>query len=179
MKAIFIVTGLPKTGKSTCIKTITPLFTQPHGLSYDKIIDEKMKCIGPKFPTKRQTYYINKIRELLLHSSIITNYIIDRIKKASIIDNAIFFIECHNPKDIILIRRAFPRKVKVIYINRKVRWESAYFTPDDFVYDYVINNISTRTQFTENIYEFIRTNIIKKFKIKSALDEISFKIEKK
>ena len=176
MKAIFIITGLPTSGKTTLITLMNNVFIHPHNLYYSRIIEDKLKHLSPKTPTKRQSYYLDKIKGLLLQSSIVSDYIIDSLKKRDT-ENSIFFIECDNPKDIILIRKAYPRKVKVIYINKKDKFESPYFTLNDFVYDYKINNDGNLQRFKENIYSFIRDNIAKKYKIKGLEVVLTFKLK--
>lgn len=176
MKAIFIITGLPTSGKTTLITLMNNIFTHYHNFYYSKLIDEYIKHLTPKESTKRQSYYLDKIKGLLLQSSIISSYIIDKIKRVDS-DTKVFFIECDNPKDIIFIRRAFPRKVKVIYINKKDKFESPYFTLNDFIYDYKIENDGNLQRFKENIHSFIRDNIAKKYKIKGLEEILTFKLK--
>ena len=158
MKAIFIVTGLPNSGRDTFTKIIRKELVRAYNLSYTHFLNEKMKSISPKEPTKRQEEYLKKIKDLLVYSSIITSAIIDKIKQ---VDNpkTIFFVKTNNPEDITIIRRAFPKKVKVVYINRNLKWNYINFLPSDYKYDYKIDNTGSIADFEKNIQTFIMKKV--------------------
>ena len=170
MKAIFIVTGLPNSGRDTFVRYIRQSLVRANSISYVKILEDKMKCISPKKPTKRQEEYLKKIKDLLIYSSIITSAIVDRIHTIDN-DKTIFFIKTNNPEDITIIRRAFPKKVKVVYIDRNLKWNYINFLPSDFKYDYKVDNIGTLEDFKKNIQHFI----MKKVPSRMFFDDITFR----
>lgn len=158
MKAIFIVTGLPNSGRNTFINEVRDTLVRSSTLSFHHILDNKMKLITPKNPTKKQLEFLNKIRELLIYSSLIATEIINIIKSRDG-DKTIFFIKTNNPEDIIMIRRAFPKKVKVIYIDRGLKWSYVNYLPEDFKYNYKIDNKGTLNDFKKAIHSFINLKV--------------------
>ena len=121
-----------------------------------------MKDITPKKITKDQEEYLNKIKQLLIYSSIPTEFIIERIKRMDN-DDGIFFLRINNPTDIIKIRRTFPKKVKVIYIDRALKWNYINYLPQDFKFDYKIENRGTIEEFKKNIDIFTNKKVPTKF----------------
>lgn len=158
MKAIFIVTGLPNSGRNTFIEEVRKVLVRSSTISFHKILDEKMKHLTPKDPTKRQIEFLSKIRETLVYSSLITTEIINIIKTRDG-DKTIFFIKTNNPEDITIIRRAFPNKVKVVYINRNLKWSYVNYLPEDFKYNYRVENTGTKEEFKNNILKFINSKV--------------------
>lgn len=158
MKAIFILTGLPNSGRETFAKIIHNKVRRSVTMSYMTELNNLIKDLFPLEPTKRQVEYINRIKDLLVHSNIVTYHMIKKIKRLDS-DKTIFFLKVNNPSDIIIIRRTFPRKVKVVYIDRGLKWDYINYLPKDFAFNYKVYNTGTLDEFKTNVNIFINQKV--------------------
>jgi adenylate kinase family enzyme len=158
MKAIFILTGLPNSGRDTFAKFIHSKVRRSVTISYMTELNSLIKDMFPLEPTKRQIGYINKIKELLVYSNLVTYHMIKKIKRLDT-DKTIFFLKVNNPTDIAIIRRTYPKKVKVVYIDRGLKWDYVNYLPQDFKYNYKVNNTGTLDEFKTNVNIFINQKV--------------------